>query len=291
VGILISIATLFYGALESLITYMLAREYNSNFRYVQAFGMTYFVSFYRTASLGSGAGVAALVYLNGCGVKTSEGCGMYMVQYAIHKVSLTLLAVILYLFNMSYMKQNFAQYNVYLLIGIGLNVIITIILVLFACASWFHRLLYKLMDLVNFKGKFTKQFQKVREQCDIMEEAARKLLKSKRKILLMVLLNMMKFSCWFIIPYITMRNATNISAAHSLTIAAVSVMLAAVIPTPAGIGSTEFMFIEMFSVVAGQEVAGAASLLYRFATFVLPFILGIVPVLGFKKLKQLSTIN
>ena len=55
--------------------------------------MTYFVSFYRTATLGSGAGVSALVYLNEYGVKTSEAFGMYMIEYAVHKLSIVIIPV------------------------------------------------------------------------------------------------------------------------------------------------------------------------------------------------------
>ena len=56
-------------------------------------------------------------------------------------------------------------------------------------------------------------------------------------------------------------------------------MLAAVIPSPAGIGSTEFVFTTLFAGIVGTGMAGSASLLYRFGTFVFPFLVGTVVVL------------
>lgn len=56
-----------------------------------------------------------------------------------------------------------------------------------------------------------------------------------------------------------------------MAITALSVMLAAVIPAPAGIGSTEFVFTGLFAGIVGTGIAGSASLLYRFATFVFHF--------------------
>lgn len=282
--LLICIASLCYGGFESLITFILAREYKKDFKYTQAFGMTYFVSFYRVSTLGSGAGVSALVYLNRCGIEASKGCGMYMLEYAIHKTMLAIFSVIFYIANRSYMMEHFEEYQVYLVLGIILNIIISICLMLFACAVWFHRILYKLMDIFNFKGKFTNQFDKVREQCKIMEDTSKMMLKSWKKLVLVALINLVKFACWFGIPYIIFGSSAGVNIGQVMAITSLGVMLAAVIPTPAGIGSSEFMLIALFTGIVGSELAGAMSLLYRFATFVFPFLVGIIFAVGYKKI-------
>ena len=232
--VLILVATLLYGVFESTITMLFARQYNPTFTFRQAFGMTYFVSFYRTATLGSGAGVSALVYLNEYGVKTSEAFGMYMIEYAVHKLSIGIMAVILYLLHFHYMNETFAEYEAYIGIGFVATVIITICLLLFVCAGWFHQILKKLMDLV----------------------------------------------------YIVLYKSGAFSPDVALAITTVSVMLAAVIPTPAGIGSSEFVMIAMFGAIVGSAKAGAMALLYRFATFVFPCALGAAYAAKFAVIKQ-----
>jgi uncharacterized protein (TIRG00374 family) len=78
----------------------------------------------------------------------------------------------------------------------------------------------------------------------------------------------------------------DMSFVTSMAVAAVSVMLAAVIPAPAGIGSSEFVLIMMFGGIAGEAAAGAMSLLYRFATFVFPCLVGAVVAARFATIKR-----
>ena len=65
-----------------------------------------------------------------------------------------------------------------------------------------------------------------------------------------------------------------------------SVMLAAVIPMPGGIGSSELVMTAIYSGLVGSAAAGAMALLYRFATFMFPFIIGAFTAIFFKRFKQ-----
>ena len=142
------------------------------------------------------------------------------------------------------------------------------------------------MDLVNYKGRFTEKFDKIKEQCDIMETESKKLLHHWKLLLGVLLINICKFSCWFMIPYIVLYKSGAFSPDVALAITTVSVMLAAVIPTPAGIGSSEFVMIAMFGAIVGSAKAGAMALLYRFATFVFPCALGAAYAAKFAVIKQ-----
>ena len=69
-----------YCLVEALITTVLAKQYNPDFRYQWGIENMFFCSFYRVATLGSGSGVAAIIYLNEHGVDYSKGFGMYMLS-------------------------------------------------------------------------------------------------------------------------------------------------------------------------------------------------------------------
>ena len=56
-------------------------------------------------------------------------------------------------------------------------------------------------------------------------------------------------------------------------------MLAAVLPAPGGIGSTELVFTSLFAGIVGTGLAGSSALLYRFGTFIVPFLIGGVIVI------------
>ncbi len=274
--VLILISTLLYGVSESFIFYIFVRQYINTFSFGQSFEMSYFLSFYRTISLGSGTTVAAAVYLNKCGMSPSEAAGMHLIEYSLHKLSIGIMAVVLFLSHYSYMKENYSSYAPYMTAGFAVTVVITAFLLLFVCSKHFHTLLKKLLDKCNYKGKFTEKFEKVKEQCDIMETASVKLLHNVKLIVSVILINFIKLSFWFIIPYIILYTTGSLTPGLSITITSVAVMLAAVIPIPAGIGSSEFVLTAMFSNFAESAEAGAVALLYRFATFVFPCLLGAV---------------
>lgn len=98
-----------------------------------------------------------------------------------------------------------------------------------------------------------------------MEEATRDLLRDGRLIFTAVLKNLLKFACWYSIPYLVLRAECDLTLFQGMAVMSLTAMLAAVIPSPAGIGSTEFVFTLLFSVLIGTGLAGSTSLLYRFA--------------------------
>jgi hypothetical protein len=74
-----------------------------------------------------------------------------------------------------------------------------------------------------------------------------------------------------------------------LNICAVSALMTAiagVFPSPAGIGSTEILYTLLFVRIEGIIQAASTMLLYRFATFIFPFIIGAVVAVFHKKLNR-----
>ena len=222
VVILISILAILYELVEGWITCSFARRYQPEFTYWMGVESAFYCSFYRVATLGSGAGVAAVYYFNEKGIPVSKGTGMYMVEYVLHKVTIALFSAVFFVFSFGFMQKHYAEYEWMLIGGYGITIVIAVALLLFCCSKRVHGLLLWLLDKLNRNGKLNEQ---------------------------------------------------------AMAITSLSVMLAAVIPTPAGIGSTEFVFTMLFAGLVGMGDAGSATLLYRFATFVLPFLIGAVIVI------------
>ncbi|MCI5918979.1 MAG: flippase-like domain-containing protein [Roseburia sp.] len=275
----ICMCALLYDVVESVITYILARQYNPDFKFAKAMGNTFYCAFYRVATLGSGAGVAAVYYLNENGVAVSQGFGMYMIEYALHKISIAIFSGIFFLLNFGCMWEHFADYTWLMVAGYAITIVITVVLVLFCSAKWFHDLLLRFLGLLNRKGKLDVLIAQLTEQCMMLEGAARRLLKKKKLVIETILLNLLKAAFWYGIPYLIFVSHAQVTITETMAVTAMSVMLAAVIPSPAGIGSTEFVFTALFASIVGTGLAGSASLLYRFGTFVFPFLIGAVVVI------------
>ena len=283
-------ASVLYELVEGWITYAFARHYNPGFRYLDGVESAFYCSFYRVATLGSGAGIAAIYYFHEKEIDYSKSTGMYMIEYVIHKVSIAILSVLLLIFNFGFFKQNYSSYLWMLVLGYGITVVVACFLLLFCCSTRFHRLLLWLSEKVNRKlnGKIERQKAQLAEYCGILEEATRDLLRDGRLIFTAVLKNLLKFACWYSIPYLVLRAECDLTLLQGMAVMSLTAMLAAVIPSPAGIGSTEFVFTLLFSVLIGTGLAGSTSLLYRFATFVFPFLIGAVVALNHQRKKRIQ---
>lgn len=281
-------ATLLYGVIESCITFILMRQVENNMTFFDANIMTYFVSFYRVSTLGSGTIVASTLFMKHCGIQPSKALGLYSIDYAIHKMTICVMAVALFLANREYMLGVFGKYSSYVVLGVIATILITMAIVLFACWPPFHRFLRWLLEKADalFKGRFAKQIDSLSGQTAMMEDATRVVLKKQWLIVVVMLLDICKFACWFAIPYIVCHNLCDMNIVTSIGITAMSVMLAAVIPMPGGIGSSELVMTAIYSGLVGSAAAGAMALLYRFATFMFPFIIGAFTAIFFKRFKR-----
>ena len=92
----------------------------------------------------------------------------------------------------------------------------------------------------------------MREQCADLETASKYLLHKKKMVAGVVGLNLLKLCFWYGMPYLLFAGDKNINMVETMAITALSVMLAAVIPAPAGIGSTEFVFTGLLPGLLGQ---------------------------------------
>ena len=65
-----------YQIIEGIITTVLAKQYRSSFAYKNGITNAFLCSFYRVATLGSGSGVAAIIYLGEQGIEYGGGFGL-----------------------------------------------------------------------------------------------------------------------------------------------------------------------------------------------------------------------
>lgn len=274
--------TVIYHLFEGYITTILVRQYNPSFSLRKGVENAFFCSFYRVATLGSGAGVAAIVFLGENDVDYSKAFGLYMLQYAFHKIGIAFFSMLFFVTSWGYMCSHFGDYALLLVAGYVLTFVITAVLILFCCSSGFHKVMLAALDFIDKKTKyrFNESIVQLHEQCKILEVSSKYLLKKKGKVIWVILLNIVKYGFWYGMPYLIFRNHCDVTLLEAMAVTSLSVMLAAVIPSPAGIGSTEFVMISLFTGIVGTGLAGSAALLYRFGTFAVPFLIGAVVVIA-----------
>ncbi|MCD8217823.1 MAG: flippase-like domain-containing protein [Clostridiales bacterium] len=284
-------ASVVYHLFEAWITYSLAREYNPRFRYRDAVYCAFFCSFYRLSTLGSGAGIAAVIFLGKKHVGYSEATGLYAIQYILHKVSIALFSGIFFLINWRVMAAHYRNYAPYLVLAYALTVLISIALVLAVIYPKFHRLILWLLRKLNYKNKLDGIARRLEASIGILEQSGTKLLKDWKTLVSCVVRNIAKLFFWYSIPFLILFQSGVMTLRTSLSVTSLSVMTAAVIPTPAGIGSTELIMTGLFGVLVDVDQAMAITLLYRTATFIFPFVVGAGCILGERVVKRFRRLN
>ena len=270
----ICLASVIYHVFEAWITYSLAKRYNPKFRFRSALYCAFYCSFYRLSTLGSGTGVAAVVYLGKNGVGYSEATGLYMVQYVVHKVSIAIFSGIFFMLNWRVMIGNYREYGIYLCLAYLLTALISIGLILFAVSAKFHQLILAIGRHFNKSGKLDGPLKSLEKSCGIMEKSTSELIKDVKTLVIMVVKNMVKLAFWYCIPCLVVFAGRELSLINSLSVTSLSVMTAAVIPTPAGIGAVELIMSNLLGVLIDLHKAAAVTVLYRVATFIFPFVVG-----------------
>ncbi len=272
--LMVATSSVVYHLFEGWITCSLAKRYNPNFRYGEGFQCAFYCSFYRLATLGSGQGVAAVVFLGRKNIEHSKALGLYLIQYMLHKISIAIFSGIFFLINWKVMIGNYKSYIGYLLLAYGLTVAICIGLILLAVYPRAHSIILGWVHKLNRRHKWDDLVKKLDESAEVLEKSASELLTDAKTIIACVLKTLAKLCFWYCIPFLILLGSGQVNLLSSLSVTSLSVMTATVIPTPAGIGSTELIMTRLFRELIARPEAAAVTLLYRIATFIFPFVVG-----------------
>lgn len=109
--------------------------------------------------------------------------------------------------NWEFMKSWFGDYAGLLAGGYAVTLVITIGLFLFCCSKKFHRLIFRLLDIVNqkFHGRFEIMEAEIKRQCMMLEDASKHLLKNKKATTGVIFLCLLKCCFWYGIPYLLLK--------------------------------------------------------------------------------------
>ena len=127
----------------------------------------------------------------------------------------------------------------------------------------------------------------MKAQIDSMqEESLRSLKHSPRTAGGIFLCDFAKLTCWYLVPWFVLSADLPVSLWQIVCITAAAQMLAGVIPTPAGLGSLEFVFLMFSTKIVGTAEAGAAMILLRCAVNIIPLVPGALLALTDRRKKK-----
>jgi uncharacterized membrane protein YbhN (UPF0104 family) len=273
------ICSVFFNVIEGITYYLMGKKYNNDFKPIHGIGCSYYCAFFRLSTLGSGSSVAGMVYFNKYNVEPSQSFGMITVSYISQKIAIAIMCMVGFVTHYKSMKMYYHDYFKYIILGIILTIVISAALLVVILWERFHKFLAYLTDKVIKKEEWKSKVEGFKEQLLSIREESYEILQDKRFLTKILLLNMIKYLGWYMIPVIVLGYTDIKSILLGMSISALASALIGVIPAPGAAGSTEAMFYALFSVVTTDIKAIAIMLIYRCFTYIFPFIIGAIMIL------------
>lgn len=182
-------------------------------------------------------------------------------------------------------NKNLLEYAGYMLAGVVVISFICIFLFVITVSKKISDLVMKLArKLIKQKWKLYSKLDQAQNAIDSLQSQGRLIWQDKKLFAQVVLLNVFKFSCWYVIPGVLFVQEFDVNLFMCLALMAVCNMLGCVMVAPSGVGTLDFVFAIFFgSIIPEGDSVAAAIVIYRFFTWVVPFLIGLIPAAFLKK--------
>ncbi|MDE7352429.1 MAG: flippase-like domain-containing protein [Acetatifactor sp.] len=233
--------------------------------------------FYRMITLGNGSGFAEIHYIHKNGIEAGKAAAMTMIQYAFKRIAVMILGsigfLILYLGQGT--RQLCREYMPYMGTGILISLMIA---ACFFCLALSPKIAGCAVSVLKWLSrKFSiieKKASSWIEQIILLNRSGKSILGKKREMMRVIMCQVGKQLLFCSIPAVMLQGKSQLAVNECIWLMAAACLLAGVIPAPSGAGSLEFVFILFFSRFSEPGVPAAAILIFRFVTWVLPFMAG-----------------
>lgn len=282
--ICIVLANLYYVAEGAIISCM-TKTCEHRLTIFQGISCSYMCAFYKLATLGSGTALAQLYYFNTKGIDVSRATGIALSQYTFQKITIGVYGVVSFAVLMAIGNESLAKYTIYMVLGVIVISCICIFLFIITVSKKISDFVMKIARrIIKPKSKLHDKLDKAENSVNSLQEQGRIIWKDKRLFVTVVLLNIAKFTCWYGIPGIVFGTEFDVNMILCLALMSVCNMIGCVMLAPSGVGTLDYVFTMFFaSVVPLPESVAAALVIYRFFTWIMPFIIGTIPSVLVKK--------
>lgn len=239
--------------------------------------IAYLCEFYRLITLGSGSGLAEIHYMHESGIETGSATALSMLQYISKRMAVMALGVpgFLILYAQPEIRTVCRGYTAFMAAGALISVAVIALLLCAALSSAVSAWICRALDwLADRFPTWRQRFSGWKEQAALLCKSGKLVLRHKGGMARVFLLQIGKLLLFYSIPAYLLLGDTCLTVQGCICFMAVSYMLSGVIPTPSGAGSLEFVFLLFFTRFTGVDAAVPAIMVFRFATWIVPFLIG-----------------
>lgn len=286
VAFLVLLCGFAYQIVEGRSIKEIAYAFNPEFTTKDGFFTSCYVAFYRVISFGTGTLLSEVLFYRKKGLHASQGIGITALHMIMYKVAVIFLSALGLIFQFSVLYESAPKMILFILLGMLITFLIIFALVILS-SNLNVQIIFVSVSNKLFKSKRIRRWI---DQCNLqiysLRETVQSVTQDRSALLRIFGWNVAKLLIWYIIPYVVlMQQHPKLDLLLVMSFTSFAVILSGVLPTPAGIGPFEFVYLLLFKPLVGSVDAVSSLLLYRFASFVLPFLIGSVYVLVDKRKK------
>ena len=271
---------LLYQVVEGRSIKEIGGRFQSDFSTKDGLLASCYVAFYRVVSFGTGTLVSEVLFYRKRGFSTSQGVGITALHMIMYKLAVIFLAVLGLIFQFGLLYSSAPKMIPFVLAGMVISFLIVFVILALTVSIGLQVFLTVWANKHITRPKLREWVDKYNIQIYSLRETMQRVLEDRSAMLRIFVWNVAKVLIWLFIPYVALvQGHPSLDLLQTLSYTAFSIVLAGVIPTPAGIGSFEFVFLLLFKPLVGTVDAVSSLLLYRFASFVFPFLIGMVYVM------------
>ena len=245
----------------------------------QAVRLAYMVVFFNVTTFAAGTKPAQIYDLyQESQIKPGKSFGILTMEYVSHKLTIVLYAAVMLCFFHTVLFQIPGLEKNYLLAGFGISFAVLTFLTMFCINQKFAPWLLRCCEHIK-KESIKEKAKAGIAQLEEFSRVGSVVIKDKKQWIGLIFRNAVKMTCLYILPAIAIFAVTGkmlpLSLLECLAFSSIMQLLIGVIPSSGGMGSTELLFLMLFGSMTGKSVCGAAMILYRIATYYLPFLISI----------------
>lgn len=278
--VLILTAGMGYQLLDSLMCMYLVRSRVPQLSYRQAFEMTMMGIFALVCTNSIATIPLQSAYLYSYKLDVGHSIGMLTLKYVFHKAVIAAFAIVTLAFNYRWLRAAVPQVISYLVPGFALCIAIISFLVLLCTWNRLRMFINKLIDKLPDKGRLGEKKGKWKENIDLMYTELGNMAGQRGCIPRLLLINAAKLMLVYSVPLLAFAalGAGRIGFFHGETLSSLVWLIGGVVPSVSGLGPIDIAFALLFGPFAPENTVSAALVLYRAATYFVPFVISLPTV-------------
>lgn len=256
-----------------------------NFTFKQAMELTLLGVFANISTSTAGTIPLQSYYLYQHGIKAGTGISTMILESAFHKISVFIYSFFVFVIHNQWIKETISDLMVYIYLGFVVCALIIIGMLLLCTWKRIQQLLLKLIQMLPNTDKWNQRKHTWTTHLESLYDVSKIILRNRMCCINVTILNLLKLSWNFSIPYLCMMllGITNLSFRETHILASLMFLLIGVLPNIAGVGPTELSFIMLFTPFIGRINASSVLVLYRIADYFFPFVISVAMFLKVKK--------